>query len=254
MSSMRRKTFPWLIAAALMSLAVTACDDDDGGGSYLLRGAPARCGAGRAVCRRRRGRDRDQPRPRAPRTAVTSADVTAGVDKTYNIMGAASHDQTARPRGPRAVLRHDRARAPAARRDARAASRATQLLELLPELDKCLDRKAGVLSGGEQQMLAVGRALVSAPRLLLVDEMSLGLAPVIVERLLPILRRVAERHRRGRAVRRAARLARARGRRPRLRAQPRTARARGRRRRPARAARAPALQLLGEAAVSHHLP
>jgi branched-chain amino acid transport system ATP-binding protein len=66
-----------------------------------------------------------------------------------------------------------------------------ELLEFLPELEKCLDRKAGVLSGGEQQMLAVGRALVARPRLLLVDEMSLGLAPVIVERLLPILRRVA---------------------------------------------------------------
>ena len=67
-----------------------------------------------------------------------------------------------------------------------------ELLEMLPELAKCLDRKAGLLSGGEQQMLAVGRALVTRPSLLLVDEMSLGLAPVIVERLLPILRRVAD--------------------------------------------------------------
>jgi branched-chain amino acid transport system ATP-binding protein len=67
-----------------------------------------------------------------------------------------------------------------------------ELLEMLPELEKCLGRKAGVLSGGEQQMLAVGRALVGRPRLLLVDEMSLGLAPVIVERLLPILRRIAD--------------------------------------------------------------
>ena len=66
-----------------------------------------------------------------------------------------------------------------------------ELLEMLPELEKCLHRKAGLLSGGEQQMLAIGRALVTRPKLLLVDEMSLGLAPVIVERLLPILRRVA---------------------------------------------------------------
>ena len=66
-----------------------------------------------------------------------------------------------------------------------------EVLDLLPELRKCLGRKAGLLSGGEQQMLAVGRALVGKPRMLIVDEMSLGLAPVVVERLLPVLRAAA---------------------------------------------------------------
>jgi branched-chain amino acid transport system ATP-binding protein len=60
-----------------------------------------------------------------------------------------------------------------------------------PELSALEGRAAGLLSGGEQQMLALGRALMAGPQVLMVDEMSLGLAPVIVERLLPVLRRVA---------------------------------------------------------------
>jgi len=68
----------------------------------------------------------------------------------------------------------------------------TPVFHHFPALEALMDRRAGLLSGGEQQMLAVGRALLTKPKLLMVDEMSLGLAPIIVQQLLPIVRTVAD--------------------------------------------------------------
>ena len=65
-------------------------------------------------------------------------------------------------------------------------------LDYFPELESLLNRRAGLLSGGEQQMLVLGRALAARPRVLLVDEVSLGLAPIVVSRLLASLRRAAD--------------------------------------------------------------
>jgi branched-chain amino acid transport system ATP-binding protein len=68
-----------------------------------------------------------------------------------------------------------------------------RVFDLFPRLEGRIGQRAGSLSGGEQQMLAISRALMSKPRLLLVDELSLGLAPIVVERLYGALRELCSR-------------------------------------------------------------
>jgi branched-chain amino acid transport system ATP-binding protein len=64
--------------------------------------------------------------------------------------------------------------------------------ELFPELEKRRRVAAGKLSGGEQQMVVLARAILGKPQFLLVDEMSLGLAPLVVKRLMPVIRSLAD--------------------------------------------------------------
>jgi ABC-type branched-subunit amino acid transport system ATPase component/sugar phosphate permease len=78
------------------------------------------------------------------------------------------------------TLRGDRARA----------SAVSEALEVFPELAARIDQPAGTLSGGEQQMLALARVVMTRPRLLMIDELALGLAPLTVERLMGMVRRI----------------------------------------------------------------
>ncbi|HLU00950.1 MAG TPA: ABC transporter ATP-binding protein [Burkholderiaceae bacterium] len=66
------------------------------------------------------------------------------------------------------------------------------VLELFPRLKERLKQSAGTLSGGEQQMLAMGRAMMSRPQLLLLDEPSMGLAPLMVERIFEVIQGIAD--------------------------------------------------------------
>jgi branched-chain amino acid transport system ATP-binding protein len=66
------------------------------------------------------------------------------------------------------------------------------VFELFPRLKEREKQKAGTLSGGEQQMVAIGRAIMSGPKLLMLDEPSMGLAPIVVQEIMKIIKRINE--------------------------------------------------------------
>jgi branched-chain amino acid transport system ATP-binding protein len=76
------------------------------------------------------------------------------------------------------------------RRDQDIEADLARVLDLFPELKDKLAREAGTLSGGEQQMVAIGRGFMARPKLLMVDELSLGLAPKVVDRLIDVMKEI----------------------------------------------------------------
>jgi branched-chain amino acid transport system ATP-binding protein len=142
-------------------------------------------------------------------TLLTVSGLLPLIDGTIEVFGEAAHGgRRLRPSGVWGLARRGLAHVPEDRGlffdltaaenlrlgQARPRSSADldRVLGWFPALADIMDRKAGLLSGGEQQMLALARAVVGRPQLLLVDEMSLGLAPIIVEGLLPVLRSIAD--------------------------------------------------------------
>jgi branched-chain amino acid transport system ATP-binding protein len=81
----------------------------------------------------------------------------------------------------------------AVRSKRRRAQLSEAVAELFPELERLADRPSGLLSGGEQQMLAFGRAMMADPSMLLLDEPSMGLAPIVVDRVIDAVKSIAQR-------------------------------------------------------------
>jgi len=129
--------------------------------------------------------------PSAGRVLYRGADVTGAAAYTLVERGLALVPEGRQVFGRLTVQENLRMGA-YARRDATGVKADQErMYQLFPRLYERRTQTAGTLSGGEQQMLAIGRALMSAPRLLLLDEPSMGLAPLMVQRIFETIRKVA---------------------------------------------------------------
>ena len=136
-------------------------------------------------------------RPTQGTITFEGADITAAATDRIVALGISQCPEGRRIFGSLTVADNLRLGA-VSRSDAAAIAADLQMVfELFPLLKERLRQAGGTLSGGEQQMLAIGRALMSRPRLLLLDEPSLGLAPLMVER---IFETIAELKRQGRTI------------------------------------------------------
>ena len=143
-------------------------------------------------------------------TLLTLAGELTPLDGEVRFLGAADPGADARAVPKRPRLRHrgaigDHGHVGRRQPQARRASARQVAFEYFPALERIMDRRAGLCSGGEQQMLSLARALGRHPTLLLADELSLGLAPIIVANLLQAVRARRRRAGRRRAARRATR-------------------------------------------------
>ena len=130
-------------------------------------------------------------RPRAGRVEFAGEDVTARSTSYRISRGMAIVPENRRLFAPMTVLENLEMGGYLRARDELKAE-LDRVYELFPVLHERRHQLAGTLSGGEQQMVAMGRALMSRPRLMLMDEPSMGLAPILVERSFEIIRQVHE--------------------------------------------------------------
>lgn len=132
-------------------------------------------------------------KPRSGRIFFRSKEINGLLPQNIANLGLACVPEGRRPFKDLSVLDNLRMGAYAPRARSNLKQSLDEVTALFPVLAQRLGQPAGTLSGGEQQMLAIGRALMSRPELLLVDELSLGLAPIVVRDIYKVLKLVGER-------------------------------------------------------------